>query len=126
MLTIAKFIAGLLNVDLQKVQRILFWVVVLFAGVVLLFLVLQIRSCFNRPPKLDEAEIQAGEQAVKERNDKELRQILTNSDVREAQIEANVTNAKAEAVNARHESEKKWANANISDLQAEFDRRMNQ
>jgi hypothetical protein len=48
------------------------------------------------------------------------------SEAREAVIDANVANAEAEKERVIHESQHKWANANISDLQAEFDRRKEQ
>jgi hypothetical protein len=83
-----------------------------------------LKSCSTKTPKLDETEIQKGEQAVKEQNDEELRKILTNSDVKN--ILADDTNSKVEAVNAIHESQKKWDNANRDELQAEFDRRKGQ
>lgn len=106
------------------------WVIAhwrLVAGVVGVFLLVIVvaiafRSC-NKPPKLDEAEIQKGEQAVRERNDKVLREILTNSLVEEKQIEANVTNAKAETVNAIAEAKEKYSNMNTNDLAAELERR---
>lgn len=94
--------------------------------VVLLLLVIGVYRGCSKPPKLDEAEIQKGEQAVKERNDAELRRILVESEVREKEIDANVANANAEKINAIYESRQKWANANTADLQAEFDRRKNQ
>lgn len=91
-------------------------------AVLIIAVVLGVRSC-GKAPKLNEAEIQKGEQAVKERNDKELREILVNSDVREAQIEANVSNAKAETINAIAEAKEKYANMNTDELAAELERR---
>ena len=88
----------------------------------LIFFGLVYRSC-NKPPKLNEAEIQKGEQAVKERNDKELRDILTNSDIREAQIDANVAYAENKTVQVQHESKEKYRNMNTDDLAAELEKR---
>jgi uncharacterized membrane protein len=94
--------------------------------ILLLLLVLMIYRGCRSTPKLDEAEIQKGEQAVKERNDEALRKILVESEAREAVIDANVANAEKEKVEAVEQAKERWANANISDLQAEFDRRKNQ
>ena len=84
------------------------------------------RGCKSRTVKLNEAEIQKAQEAIKNRNDEELRKILVDVEVREAVIDETVANASAATVNAQHESKKKWANANISELQAEFDRRANE
>lgn len=103
------------------------WFAYGFAALLLLLLIVfAYRGCSKREVKLNEAEIQAGEKAVKDRNDAELRKILVESEAREAVIDANVANAKAETINAKIESQKKWANSNISELQAEFDKRKNQ
>ena len=81
------------------------------------------RSCSQRAVKLDEAEIQKGKQAIAEQDDKALREVLVASDVREAQRKSNVIEAEANTANAYYESRKVWDNANISEMQAEFDRR---
>lgn len=95
------------------------------AAIVLALLLLPLllmRGC-GKPPKLDEAEIQKGEQAVKERNDKELREILTNSDVREKQIDANLAYAENKTVEAIHEAKEKYRNMNTDELAAELEKR---
>lgn len=123
MLTIAKFIAGVFGADLQKVQRVLFWIILALVLLAVLSFGLWMRSCFSKPPKLDEQEIQEGERAVEDRNDQKLRAILTNSDVKEKMIVANVANAEAEKVNAIQEAREKYANMNTSDLAAELEKR---
>jgi hypothetical protein len=92
-------------------------ILVLVFGVAVLW-----KRC-NPPPKMDEKEIQKGENAKKEQNDAELRKILVNSDVRAAEIDANTQDASAQTVNAANASHQKWDNANRDELQAEFDRR---
>lgn len=78
----------------------------------------------NRPgAKLNEAEIQKAEQAIKERNDKELREILAASDAREAVIDSNVANAERDKVNALHEARKKYEGMTPEELAAELERR---
>lgn len=96
---------------------------ILAAALLLTGVVLGVRSCMKPVPKLDDAEIQKGEQAVKERNDKELREILTNSDIREAQIDANVAYAENKTVQVQHESKEKYRNMNTDDLAAELEKR---
>lgn len=120
---IASKISKLFGLDISKVQRYVFWAVVVIGLLFVLILVLSVRSCFNKPPKLNEAEIQKGEQAVKDRNDKVLKEILTNSDVQEAKINANISNSEADTVNAIKEAKEKYANMNTSDLAAELERR---
>jgi len=121
------FIAGLLTkffgVDLQKAQRAVVIAFIVIGLVLILIFGLWMKSCFTKTPKLNEAEIQKGEQAVKERNDAALKEILVQSDVREAQIEANVSNARAETVNAIAEAKEKYANMNTSQLAEELERR---
>jgi ABC-type phosphate transport system auxiliary subunit len=92
-------------------------------AVLLIIVIVGVRSCGKSKPKLNEAEIQQGEAAKKAANDKELREILVQSDAREKEIEANVIDANSAKVNAIQESREKWANANRDELQAEFDRR---
>jgi hypothetical protein len=94
---------------------------ILFLAVVLIAF---FRSCRSEPqPKLNEAEIHAADTAIKERNDAELGEILTQSDVRMKQIDANLANAKADTVNAIHESRRKWQNATFEEKLAEYNRR---
>jgi hypothetical protein len=101
-------------------KRLVFTVLGIVALLILVFMAY--RGC-KSTPQLNEAEIQRGQEAVKQRNDEELRKILVESEAREAVIDANIANAEREKVNAIHEARQKWANANISELQAEFDRR---
>lgn len=90
--------------------------------VVLLIVVTVFRSCGSKPAKLNEAEIQRGEQAIKEQNRKELVEILTAAEVREKAIDANVASAKAETLNAFEAARSKYRGMSIDELQAEFDR----
>lgn len=80
-------------------------------------------ACGNAPAKLNEAEIQKAEQAIKDRNDKELREILAASDAREAVIDSNVANAERDKVNALHEARKKYEGMTPEELAAELERR---
>ena len=91
--------------------------VLLIAGVVVL------HSCGKRTPKLNEAEIQKAEQAIKTRNTEELKTILVNAEVREAAIDANLSNAKTRTVEAAAESRKKYEGMSIEDLQKELEAR---
>lgn len=130
MMLIATFLANLFGVEYASAAR---WLrrgvrigAVVLAVLILLFVVLQIRSCFSRPPKLDERQIQRAEEAIKAGNDRELREILVESDAAEARAVQGAANAKADRINAVYESRKKWENASREELQAEFDRRRNQ
>lgn len=114
------FLANILGWIVAYKRAILIGLAI-FAFVV--FSVMVYRGCSSRGAKLNEAEIQRGQQAVKDANDKELREILAASDAREAVIDSTVANAERDKVNAIHESRKKWEAANREELQAEFDRR---
>jgi hypothetical protein len=81
------------------------------------------KRIFNRTPKLNEPEIQAARVAIQEHNDQKLREILTNSDVREAQIDQDIYNAHAAAINSVAVSHEKYGNMNTADLAAELERR---
>lgn len=129
-LSFAKLIAKWFGVDLQKAQTGVIIVLMIVIGVGVLIFALWMRSCLNKPEPLNEAEVLKAQQAIKDGNDAELREVLVAVETREKAIEANVANAgahsanaEAATVNAIHEARKKWANANISEMQAEIDRR---
>lgn len=103
------------------------WVV----GVVAVLLVLVLfglvfRSCGSSTKPMTEQERQEVKQAIAEQDEKKLKEKLAELEANEKVIDANVANAQAEKWAAIQESKDKWANANINELQAEFDRRMNQ
>jgi Na+/H+ antiporter NhaB len=81
------------------------------------------KRVFNRPPKLNQKEIVQAQQAIEKQDREQMRQILVESEVREAMIDANVATATGDTVNAIHESKKKWADASVEDMQAELERR---
>ncbi len=91
--------------------------------IVLFYLLFAIRSCFNKPPKLDEKAVAEARAAIEQRNDEKLREILVEAEVKENRIDANVANSDAETVNAIYEARRKYANMNTSDLAAELERR---
>lgn len=124
---ISKFIANLFGLDISKVQRYVFWAVVLLGLLAVLILVIGIKSCFSRPPKvMTEAEKQEVKEQIAKGETTKLKEKLVELEVKEEVIEGNVANANAAKWAAIQNSKEKWANANISDLQAEFDRRMNE
>ena len=95
-------------------------------GIALLLLVVLIgaRSCRKEPTVMSEQEKQEVMNAIADRDEKKLKEKLAEIEAKEQIIEGNVANADSTKINAIAESKKKWANANISDLQKEFDRRM--
>lgn len=118
------FIASLITkffpkLDIQRVQRYVLWAVLIVAGLVVLFLVIQIRSCFNKPPKLDLKEIQKAQQAIREQDRKEMVEILAESDVREAGI----TNSIKAAEEATEKSKRNYNQLSNDELAAELERR---
>lgn len=100
------------------------WFVLGGAVVAVFVLVVVISKCGGRPPiKLNEAEIQRAEQAIAERNRKELEEILTDADVREKQIDKTLANGRTETINAIAESRKRYQEMTTEELAAEFERR---
>lgn len=104
------------------------WPLKLISAAVVIALVLLpfvlLRSC-NKPPKvLTEQEKQEINNAIADRDEKKLKEKLAEIEAEEEIIEGDVANANAAKWAAIQNSKEKWANANISELQAEFDRRM--
>ena len=125
-LAIARFIAGLFGWDLQKVQTGVIVALMVLIGIAVLVFALWMRSCFTKTPKLDEAEIQKAQQSIAVEDRKAMQEVLISSDAREAAIDSNISNAKANTINAIHESREKWSQATDEEIKAELLRRMNQ
>ena len=78
----------------------------------------------SRPaPKLDQKEIIEAQQAIAERDDAKMRDILAASDVREKQIDANVAAGRTETVNAIADAKKRYEAMPADELAAELERR---
>lgn len=96
------------------------------AGIFLLLVLIiwGVRAC-NRPPapKIDEAEIQRGEQAIRDRNRAELEQILTTVEVREREIDANVAGGEWATKQAEKDARDRYGRMTIEELRAEFEKR---
>jgi hypothetical protein len=98
-------------------------------GIVLLSVVFY-KAC-NRPPKLNQVEIQKAQKAIAEQDRKEMIQVLAESEAREQVADEareqvadeTAVNANAEKLNAIHESKEKWATASTDDMAAELERR---
>lgn len=101
------------------------WRVVLPRVGVLVLVICIYRVC-NRPPKLDEAAIQKAQQAIAVQDRKAMVEILTQSDVAEKQIDANIANAKSQALNAINDARKNAETMTNDELAAELERRLKQ
>lgn len=104
------------------------WRIVAIGAValVLFFVVLfTFKSCNKPEMSMTEQEKQEVLNDIEDRNEAKLKDKLIEIEVREQAIDGNVANANADKWAAIQNSKEKWANANISDMQAEFDRRMN-
>ena len=84
------------------------------------------RGCNSKPAKLNQEEIIKAQQSIAVEDRKQMVDILASSDAREAAIDSNISNAKANTVNAIHESRERWSQASDDELKAELLRRMNQ
>lgn len=118
-LFIAKFIARIFGIDITKAQRIVIIAGGIGALVLVIFFIVQIKSCLTKEPQLDEAEIQKAQQAIEQKNNKQLRQILEQSDNRVAEIEQSVNQAEANTKKAV----KNYDNMNTSQLAEEIEKR---
>lgn len=97
--------------------------IVVVAAILLIFLILGVRSCFKRTPKLNEAEILQAQKAIAENDRRAMEKVLIESDARDAEITATAANATTEKVNAIAESKKRWANATEDEMAKELEAR---
>jgi hypothetical protein len=98
------------------------WKIVVPAVVLLVLVVFIYKAC-SKPAKLNEKEIQAGQQAIEQHNDERLKEVLASADAREQGIDANVARSEANTKAAVEEAKKKYDEMDRDALQAEFDRR---
>jgi len=99
------------------------YLVMLLAAILLLVVGLQMKGCFKRTPKLNEAEIRRAQQAIADQDRSKMIEVLTASEVREKNIDANVANAKADTLNAIHESKIKYNDMTNDELAKELEAR---
>lgn len=99
------------------------YLVMLLAAILLLVVGLQMKGCFKRTPKLNEAEIRTAQQAIADQDRSKMIEVLTASEVREKNIDANVADAKVETVNAYAEARKKYSEMSNDDLARELEAR---
>lgn len=83
------------------------------------------RSC-GQKPKLNQQEIIKAQQSIAVEDRKQMVEILVSSDVREATIDSEISNAKKDTVNAIADSKEKWSQASDDEVKAELMRRLNQ
>lgn len=94
--------------------------VVLFGAIIIIVVVgLWLRSCFNRPAKLNEQQIQKAQQAIAKRDRAEMERILAESDTAEAEIDSNLKQIEIDREAARR-NYNGWSN---EELAAELERR---
>jgi len=121
--SIAKFIAGLFGWDISKVQRWVFFSLVVLLSIAALVIGLWISRLFHHAPKLNEKQITAAQQAIATNDREQMTKILVDSDVAEKQIDANVAYSNTQTTNAQAESRQKWSQASNEEMQAELERR---
>jgi hypothetical protein len=125
-LAIAKLLTSVFGLDLQKAQRFVIYGLMVLVGVFVLVFALWMRSCMTKPAKLDQQEIIKAQQAIAVEDRKQMVEILASSDAREAVIDGNLSNAKADTINAIYDSKVKWNQASDDEVKAELLRRLNQ
>lgn len=100
------------------------WKIFAIAFGVLLLVVLFYKACGNKTPaKLNEAEIQKGQQAIEQHNDEKLKEVLAAADAREQGIDANVARSDANVKVAVEEAKKKYDGMTNDELAAELEKR---
>jgi hypothetical protein len=120
---LARFIAWF-GVDISKAQRIAVFVLIGAGLLLILFMGLWVRSCYNRrEARLTVEQAEKAKKAIAEGDRKVQIEVLAKSDADVAVAEGIVSNSKAESVNAMQESKKKWEAASDAEIQAELERR---
>ena len=99
------------------------WAVGVIVGIILLVVLfsvsMRIYRWINPPAKLDEVQIQKGEQAVKDRNDAKLKEILAESDTAVENADTTIKQAEQNTEDAR----KTYDSWTMDELLKEFERR---
>lgn len=99
------------------------WAVGVIVGIILLVVLfsvsMRIYRWFNPLPKLDEVQIQKGEQAIKDRNDAKLKDILAESDTAVENADTTIKQAEQNTEDAR----KTYDSWTTDELLKEFERR---
>jgi hypothetical protein len=98
------------------------WKIVVPAIVLLVLVVFLYRFC-NKPARLNEAEIEKGQQAIEQHNNEHLKEVLAAADAREQGIDANVAKSDANVKQAVEEAKKKYDDMNTDELAAELEKR---
>lgn len=79
--------------------------------------------CGSRNAKLNQDEIIRAQQAIAKEDRKEMINVLTESDIREKAIDANLAEGRNATVNALIESRSKYAQMDNANLAAELEKR---
>ena len=99
------------------------WAVGVIVGIILLVVLfsvsMRIYRWFNPLPKLDEVQIQKGEQAIEDRNDAKLKDILAESDTAVENADTTIKQAEQNTEDAR----KTYDSWTTDELLKEFERR---
>lgn len=99
------------------------WKIVLPAIVLIILAVFFLRW-WNRPPRLDEKAIAAAQQAIQKQDREEMQKVLTEIEVQEKQIDANVQDAQVQTEQAVKEAKDKASKMSNEELAAELERRL--
>lgn len=95
--------------------------VAVFAAIAFWFLIHY--GCSKPAPKLNQEEIIKSQQAIAANDRKTQIEILTNSEVREANIDANVAAGRNATINAIANSRAEWSQKSNEEIAAELERR---
>lgn len=99
------------------------WAVGVIVGIILLVVLfsvsMRVYRWFNPLPKLDEVQIQKGEQAIQQKNDERLKDILAESDTAVENADTTIKQAEQNTEDAR----KTYDSWTTDELLKEFERR---
>lgn len=99
------------------------WAVGVIVGIVLLVVLfsvsMRVYRWFNPLPKLDEVQIQKGEQAIQQKNDERLKDVLAESDTAVENADTTIKQAEQNTEDAR----KTYDSWTTDELLKEFERR---
>ena len=99
------------------------WAVGVIVGIILLVVLfsvsMRIYRWFNPLPKLDEVQIQKGEQAIQQKNDERLKDVLAESDTAVENADTTIKQAEQNTEDAR----KTYDSWTTDELLKEFERR---
>lgn len=119
---LANLIAKLFGLDFDKATKWARRVVLIFVAIAVILPVVFIYRACNKPPKLDEKQIQKAQDAIARRDRAEMERILAESDTAESEIDSNLKQIETD----REAAKKSYSGYSNDELAEELERRSQQ